>query len=67
MLKEIAVFLIILGVIFTATGGILDVTGKDEVKIGSLTISKKHFWNDGEYLTLLAIALLSLHHCREGL
>lgn len=65
MLKEISIFLIIVGVIFTGIGGMLDMTGKDELKIGRLRISKKHFWSDGEYLTLLAIALLSLHHCGE--
>ena len=64
MLKEIAIFLIILGIVFATIGGILDITGKDEFKIKSLTITKKHFWSDGEYLTLLAIALLSLHHCK---
>jgi hypothetical protein len=55
MLKEIAIFLIFLGMIFTAIGGILDMTNKD-----NLLISKKHFWNDGTYLTILAVALLLL-------
>lgn len=53
MLREIAIFLIILGMIFTAIGGILDMTKKD-----NLVISKKHFWNDGTYVTILAVALL---------
>lgn len=53
MLREIAIFLIILGMIFTATGGILDIMNKDH-----LPISKEHLWNDGTYLTVFAIALL---------
>lgn len=55
MLREFAIFLIVLGLIFTGIGGILDMTGKDDLKI-----SKKHFWNDGTYVTVLAVALLLL-------
>lgn len=56
MIRELAIFLIILGVIFTGMGGVMDMTGKDELKI-----SKKHFWNDGTYVTILAVALLLLN------
>jgi hypothetical protein len=55
MLREFAIFLIILGMIFTAIGGILDMTKQDDLKI-----SKRHFWNDGTYITVLAVALLLL-------
>lgn len=53
MLNQFAIFLIILGIILTSIGGILDITNKNTIKI-----SKNHFWNDGIYVTLLAIALL---------
>lgn len=55
MLRDFAIFLIVLGIIFTSIGGILDISGKDDLKI-----SKKHFWNDGTYVTILAVALLLL-------
>ncbi len=55
MLREFAIFLIVLGLIFTGIGGILDMTKKDDLKI-----SKQHFWNDGTYVTVLAVALLLL-------
>jgi Na+/H+ antiporter NhaB len=55
MMREFAIFLIILGIIFTSIGGIMDMIGKD-----NMVISKKHFWNDGTYVTVLAVALLLL-------
>jgi hypothetical protein len=55
MMREFAIFLIILGIIFTSIGGIMDMLGKD-----NMVISKKHFWNDGTYVTVLAVALLLL-------
>ena len=58
MLKQIAIFLIILGVIFTAIGGIMDMTGKSNIS----NISKSHFWHDGTYVTELAIALLLINY-----
>jgi hypothetical protein len=55
MMREFAIFLIILGIIFTSIAGIMDMLGKD-----NMVISKKHFWNDGTYVTILAVALLLL-------
>ena len=56
MIREFAIFLVILGVIFTMIGGIIDMSGKKDI-----TISKNHLWNDGTYVTLLAIAILLLN------
>ena len=56
MIREFAIFLIILGVIFTSIGGVMDMLDKDRIN----NISKRHFWNDGTYITVLAIALLLL-------
>jgi hypothetical protein len=55
MLREFSILLIVLGILFTSIGGILDMLGKEDVKI-----SKRHFWNDGTYVTVLAVALLLL-------
>ncbi len=63
MLKELSIFLIIFGIIFTSIGGFIDMSGKNEVRIGSIHISKGHVWSDGTYVTLLAIALLLLNKC----
>lgn len=38
-------------------------SGKNEVRIGSIHISKGHVWSDGTYVTLLAISLLLLNKC----
>lgn len=56
MIRELAIFLIALGIIFTSIGGVMDMTGKE-----NMVISKKHFWNDGTYVTVLAVALLLLN------
>lgn len=57
MLREFSIFLIVIGIIFTLIGGILDLSGKDDLKI-----TKNHFWNDGTYVTILAVALLLLEN-----
>lgn len=61
MIRELSIFLIILGIILTSIGGVLDITQKEDINIGNIHISKKHFWTDGTYLTVLAIALLLLN------
>lgn len=66
MLREIAIFLIILGMLFTGIGGMLDITKKEELTIGNMSITKVHFWNDGFYLTLLAISLLLLSQSQKS-
>ena len=60
MIQSLAIFLIILGMIFTGIGGFMDITGKDQVEIFSLKISKQHLFSDGTYVTVLAISLLIL-------
>ena len=60
MIKTLAIFLIILGIIFTGIGGFMDITGRDQVEIFSLKVSKQHFFSDGTYVTVLAIALIIL-------
>ena len=57
-MKALAILLILIGMIFTGVGGYMDITGKDEINIKSLKITKKHLLNDGIYVTILAIALL---------
>jgi hypothetical protein len=59
--RSISIFLIIVGIIFTSIGGILDITKTEEITLGNIHISKKHFWTDGTYVTVLAIALLLLN------
>ncbi len=58
MIREIAIFLITLSIIFTSLGGYTDMTGKDKL----FGISKYHFWNDGLYLAELSIALILISH-----
>lgn len=41
----------------------MDITGRDQVDILSLKVSKQHFFSDGTYVTVLAIALLVLSKC----
>lgn len=63
MIQSLAIFLIIIGMIFTGIGGFMDMTGRDKVNILSLKISKQHLFSDGTYVTVLAIALLVLSKC----
>lgn len=50
--KQVALFLVIIGVVLTAIGGWLDFKNFD------FKISQRHFWNDGTYITILAIFIL---------
>jgi uncharacterized membrane protein len=59
-IKVFSIFLIILGIILTSIAGYMDVKEKNEINVFSLHISKDHLFNDGTYVTVLAIALLML-------
>jgi hypothetical protein len=56
MLRRLAMVCILLAILATGIGGLIDIQGKK--RIGPIT--KKHMWNDGHFLVLLAIALLLL-------
>lgn len=59
-IKVLSILLILLGFVLTSVAGYMDVTGKDEINLLSLKISKNHLFNDGTYVTVLAIAILLL-------
>lgn len=50
--KQIALFFVIIGLFMTFIGGWLD------FKQEKYRISQRHFWNDGTYITILAIFIL---------
>lgn len=56
MLRRLAMVCILLAILATGIGGLIDIQGKK--RIGPIT--KKHMWNDGQFLILLAVALLLL-------
>lgn len=59
-IKVLSILLILLGLVLTSIAGYIDVTGKDEINIFSLKISKEHLFSDGTYVTVLAIAIIVL-------
>lgn len=58
--RFLSLALAVLGMFFTAIGGFLDMSDRDDDKNDKnrLCISKQHFWNDGLFLILLAIFIL---------
>ncbi len=52
-MKTITFILLIMALLFTAVGGMMDITKKDSIGF----LSKSHVWNDGLILLLLAILL----------
>lgn len=54
--RTLAVVVLILSVMMTGLGGLMDIA--DEKRIGYL--SKKHAWNDGLYLAVVAVALFMM-------
>jgi hypothetical protein len=71
VVRTVAFILVILAVLLTATGGMMDIrSGSGGVgstcpcmqgrgaAAGGLFISKSHIWNDGLFLVLIAIFLL---------
>jgi surface polysaccharide O-acyltransferase-like enzyme len=53
--RIIALILVLLGMVFTSMGGWKDMTLNKQ-------ITKQHYWNDGTYLTVLAIFILLYFH-----
>jgi hypothetical protein len=54
MFRKLAVGCIILAILMTGLGGYLDMRRRRQI----WGITKKHMWNDGHFLVLLAIAFL---------
>lgn len=55
-IRTLAIIALILSVTMTGLGGLMDIA--DEKRIGY--ISKKHAWNDGLYLAVVAAALFMM-------
>jgi hypothetical protein len=53
-LRQIAVLLLVLAVLMTGVGGLTDFLQND------YRVTKRHAWNDGMFLVLMAIALILL-------
>ena len=53
ILRTLAIIALVLSLIATGAAGLQDV-------LTTHTISRQHGWNDGQYLVLVAIALLML-------
>jgi len=53
-LKLAAIVLLLIAVLMTGLGGLLDIVQHD------FRITREHSWNDGLFLVILAIALLLL-------
>ncbi len=53
LLRTLAIIAIVMSVVATGVGGVQDL-------LTTHTVSRRHAWNDGQYLVLLAIALLLL-------
>jgi hypothetical protein len=54
VLRQIAITLIVIAIIMTSVGGLTDFLQND------YRITKRHAWNDGIFLVMLAIALILL-------
>ena len=55
-LRMLAIGALIMSMVLTGVGGLIDMTGGDRL----YSISKQHAWNDGLYLVLASIALALL-------
>jgi hypothetical protein len=53
LLRTLAIIALLMSVFATGVGGVQDL-------LATQSISRRHAWNDGQYLALLAIALLLL-------
>lgn len=53
ILRTLAIIALVLSLVATGSAGLQDV-------LATQTISRQHGWNDGQYLALVAIALLLL-------
>jgi hypothetical protein len=51
-LRILACVLIIIAVLLTGTGGLLDMTAHD------FQITRRHMWNDGLFMAILAVFVL---------
>ena len=56
MLRRLAMLCILFAILATGVAGLMDI--QDKKRIGPIT--KKHMWKDGQFLILLAVALLLL-------